>query len=127
VRIKPTHLRECAKVLQEGDFANAEEAAKAVVQTIDRMRAEDNTFAVVRQYNSPVSGPLYMGYGPYPTFNAAQKAIETGRVGLPGFGAVAVVPMKSSESVDAKFDSLDSLGDHIGGAHWARVREKVGV
>lgn len=125
MRLKPTHLREAVQVLTEGQFESAEEAAKAVIATVDELRAKDTTYAVVRQYNSQVSGPMYMGYGGFPTFAAAQKAIETGRVGLAGYGAVAVVPMKSTEAVDAKFKDIDDLSDHVGATQWARFKEQI--
>lgn len=128
MRIKPTHLKAAAAILQDGDFADATEAAKAVIEEIDRLRAEDRTFMVVRQYVSQADRtPMYMGYGPFPTFNAAQKAAEKGHVGYPGMGVVAVVPVTSYESVQAKLSTLDDLGEHVKGSHWAILREKVGI
>lgn len=128
VKIKPTHLRKAAEVLEEGDFADSTEAARAVIKAVDALRADDITYMVVRQYVSKVDrSPTYMAYGPYSTFNEGTRAIEAGRVGLVGFGVVAVVPVKSPQAVDAKFKEIDQLPDHVKGSHWAILREKVGL
>lgn len=124
MRIKPTHLKKCAEAL-DGDHLDALSAARAVIEEIDRLRAEDITYIAVRQYDSPISGAQYMGYGPFPTKAAAQKAAEHGTVGIPGFGLLAIVPMRSHSSQLAKLKSLDELDPHLAGHHWTRIKEKV--
>lgn len=121
--VKPTHLRQLAALLEGGDFADAAEAAKAVINKVDELRSADIPYTVVRQY----PGPVYVGYGPYPTRYSAQQAIEKGRCGLAGAGMVAIIPVKSPKAVDVKFKEIDQLGDHIKGSHWALIREKVGI
>lgn len=121
MRIKPTHLKACAAVLESGDFANAEEAAKAVIDMIDNLRSEDINYVAVRQY----SPHHVMGYGPFPTRNAATKAAEAGRVGLAGEGLLTVVPLRSYESQMARMKALDELPTHMGENHWARIKERL--
>lgn len=126
MNIKPTHLRACSELLQEGEFENATEAARAVIKKVDELRSDDITYVAVREYKA-ASGSTYMAYGPYPTMGAARKAAEAGQVGIPGFGALAIVPVKSPQAHDAKLKAIDQFAEHIKGSHWALIREKVGI
>lgn len=125
MRIKPTHLRACAEVLDE-DHPDASTATKAVLEKFIELTNEDITYAAVRQYVSQVDGTaMYMGYGGFPTKAAAVKAAEKGTVGIPGYGALAVVPVRSHASQLAKLKSLDDLPEHLGPSHWSRIKESI--
>ena len=119
--LKPRHKRALVDILMSEDFDSPEDMVKAVVSTLDDLRADDTTYMVVREWS-----PMFFGYGPYPTRNAAQKAIEKGLTGIPGTGKVAIVPTFSQKRVEQRIAEADDF-PAVHKAHFSMVREKVGV
>lgn len=117
--LKPTHRKALVEILESGDYDSPEDMAKALVEKLDTLRADDITYTVVREW-----GPVYFGYGPYPTRNAAQKAIEKGLAGITGMGRVAIVPLYSPKHVADKLAEVDDKGDHPR-HHFTRIHERL--
>ena len=126
---KPTHVKKVAERLESGEFVDAIDAAKGVLHLAEDLKAEDLTFTVVRQYDLPDNGDgpgaVYMGYGPFPTRNAAVKAIEKGGAGVPGMGKVAIVPVRHPKHWEAKIKSVDELPKDTPQNHITRINERL--
>lgn len=105
-KIKPVKVEIDALVpLLEQDWETPEVLAAALIQALDKARAERKLWVGVMQFGGAqpgkpgMSGPAwYVGVGPYPGATSARNAIEA----HPSAGmatALAIVPLRSPEGL----------------------------
>lgn len=71
---RPSEIKAAVEVLME-PAEDVREVAKAVIAAVDLSRQERTDYLACVQH-----GKYAHAYGPFPTYNAAVKAIETGKV-----------------------------------------------
>lgn len=112
--LKPTHRKALVELLTSENFDTPEDMATALVSRLDALRSEDVTYSIVTEYAG--SQPMYVGIGGFATKNQAMKFVEGGKVGIPGMGKKAIVPLYDRNRIQQRLDELDT---------YVPLREKV--
>lgn len=96
--------------LLEQDWDEVEDLAKALVSRLDELRASKTRYIAVMQFGR--RSPLYVGVGPYPTSNAANKALAA-HPAASDATARAIVPVTSDEGFKAMLKALDEVPESV--------------
>lgn len=100
---RPTEIKAIAALLAEG-ADSPEDLAKTVIRELDVLRTDRVTYTVVCEW----VGPVLIGYGPYPTANAARKAVEQGKVPAARHGRNGIVPVYAPRHAE---QSIEQSGE----------------
>ena len=99
---RPSEIRAVAALLEAGDDT-PESLAKAVINEVDRQR-EDRVQHVVA---CACKGGAVFAYGPYPTTNAATRAVLDGKVPMASVAdRVALAELRSAEYAARSIEEL---------------------
>jgi hypothetical protein len=93
---RPLEIKAVAKLLQK-DWDSPEALAKALIEELDRVRADRTSYVAVMQFGDDGS-IFYAGLGPYPGAKSAQQAMAY----HPSAGMAtkrAVVPMMNADGL----------------------------
>lgn len=105
------------------EWGGPEELAVALINELDRVRAEKTSYVAVMQFGLGES-PFYVGIGPFAGLKSAAKAVGA----HPAFseaGKVAVVPVNTPQHVAAVIGDLDKQPALT--QDWAIVREDASL
>ena len=101
------------------EWDGPEEFAVAIINELDRVRADKTSYVAVMQFGFTDS-VFYVGIGPY----AGQKSAANAVAGHPAFGEAAktaVIPMRTPENLAKMLEDIDKQPALSG--DWAIVRE----
>lgn len=104
-----TEINKIASLLEE-DWESAEVLAKTIIDTLDELRASKTRHVAVMQFGG--THPFYVGVGPYPTQNAAQKALSK-HPAASDATARAVVPVMTDEGLQALLATIDEVPESV--------------
>lgn len=99
---RPNEIKAVSALLMD-PHDDITELAKAIIRAVDESRQDRTDFLVCRRW-----GGLVDAFGPYPTDNAARKAIETNKV--PGIDGTRfyVVPLYNPKRADDTWEKVDA-------------------
>lgn len=101
---RPTEVKAVAAAISE-PAQDATEAAKRAIQALDEARQDRTDYLVVRQV-----GRLAQAFGPYPTYNAAVKAIEGGKIPALDGSRFFVMPVYHPSAADRAMEKANEGG-----------------
>lgn len=101
---RPTEVKAVAAAISE-PAADATEAAKRAIQALDEARQDRTDYLVVRQ-----AGGLAQAFGPYPTYNAAAKALTGGKIPAIDGSRFFVIPVYHPSAADRAMEKANEGG-----------------
>ncbi|HET6915519.1 MAG TPA: hypothetical protein VFH56_05460 [Acidimicrobiales bacterium] len=118
--VRPSETKAVVALLMEpADDVN--ELAKQIIKTVDESRQDRTDYVVVVQ-----TGGLAHGYGFYPTVNACERAIKSGKIPSIDGSRLFVIPVRHPSQIDALWERVDeSPLSEAAAKSWKRIRNAV--
>ena len=101
---RPSEIKAVVEALMD-PADDVQEVAKAVISAVDQSRRERVDYLACIQH-----GKYAHAYGPYPTYNAAAKAIETGKLPVVDGARMWVMRSYHPTQADRIMEELDAGG-----------------
>lgn len=89
---RPSEIKALAELLDNGEFESSKDAAKALINELDRQREDRVEHVVV----CIAQGPAIFAYGGYATADRATAAVMSGKVPMAGVTKTAIGELRSA-------------------------------